>query len=88
MFGRIQIGMPMTEEDLLNMAPDEQVFWHSFHGEAKETIAKMKESKLKPPFEPPSSLREKYRIAIEHYHGDVYCPVKQLEQIFNFGPFV
>ena len=79
------IGVPMDEEMMMAMRPEEELFWVDFLNSAGAVINRMEAEGKTPPFDPPASLSEKYRTAVEKYDGRIYCQVRQLEAIFNFN---
>jgi hypothetical protein len=80
-----QIGVAMTHEYLASLSTDEQAFWKDFFGMADREIARAEEAELNGPYVPSEELQKKYGQAVLEFDGRKYCPVAQLEQIFDFG---
>ena len=80
-----KIGMALTDNVLAGMNEEEKMFWHDFLSEAKELINNLRERGLPEPFQPPDSLKNKYKKAITDYDGGKYCQVRHLERIFMFS---
>lgn len=78
-------GVPLNMGTMASMSQEEVVFWNDFLPDAQLAIDVLEEEGKQPPFEPPASLRAKYRHALEKYNGGIYCQVRQLQRIFNFG---
>lgn len=81
-----QIGAPLEEQDLAAMPPETQAFWHNFFQQAVQEIKAANDRNERQPFMPSQDLREKHFRATTEFGGSIYCPVRQLENIFNFGP--
>jgi len=81
-----QIGTPLEERDLAAMPSEAQMFWHDFFQQAEQEIEAADGRNEQQPFMPSQDLREKYLRAITEFDGSKYCPVRQLEKIFNFNP--
>ena len=62
----------------------ERSFWFGFLEEAYRTTEKKEAEGERRPFEPPDFLREKYKIALEKYEGEIYCQIQELRNIFSF----
>jgi hypothetical protein len=81
-----QIGAPLEDQDLAAMPPEAQTFWHGFFGQAEQEMKAAEDRNEQQPFVPSQDLREKHFRAITEFDGSRYCPVRQLENIFDFDP--
>ena len=79
-----RMGMPLEEQDILAMPLWAQKFWEEFFAQADREIKAAKEKGEPQPFTPSQAFRDMHTRAITEFGGGIYCPVRQLEQIFNF----
>jgi hypothetical protein len=77
-------GIPLDWDTLDRMSLEEERFWMDFSDQARQEIQSGKRTE-KGKIIPSTSLKAKYRRAISQYQGEGYCPVKQLEVIFDFS---
>lgn len=80
----MQMGVPLDDDTLSRMTEEERAFWEDFLKEAFQVIDEKKAKDETMPFTPPSSLREKYDIAITEHDGQKYCQIRQLQGVFAF----
>jgi len=85
-FNSPQIGAPLEKQDLEAMRPETRAFWEEFFGQAEQELNAAEERNDEQPYAPSKEFREKHLRAITEFGGSVYCPVRQLEMIFNFDP--
>lgn len=81
-----RIGAPLEESDLAAMPPEKSTFLRDFFETANAEISAAEEREDTQPFSPSPELREKHARVIGEFGGGHYCPVRQLEIIFNFNP--
>ncbi len=82
--GTVQAGIPLNITSYRCMGEEERVFWCDFFQEAKNLMAILKMKGESEPLTPSSSLKEKYKTAIERYRGQNIRQVLCLETIFSF----
>jgi hypothetical protein len=82
------IGFPqdgqLDEATLSKMKKEERAFWEDFLEEAMTVFKENGERGEEEPYNPPPSLKKKFKTAIRRYRGDRYCQVKQLRSVFSF----
>lgn len=75
-------GIPLDEDALVDMTPEERTFWRDFLQEAKDAVEKREKGERF--CTPPPSLKVKFQTAITRYRGGQYCQVQALLAIFSF----
>lgn len=81
-----QIGAPLEKQDLAAMPPEVQALWCSFFDQADKEIGAAKSRGERQPYAPSHELREKHTRLVTGHNGGIYCPMRQLETIFDFSP--
>lgn len=84
--GAFPRGVPLNGQVLAAMSKEERSFWLNFLDEAARTVQIFAQDggARNKPWDPPESLRVKYREAVEKYSGEQYCQVRQLAELFRF----
>ena len=80
-----QIGAPLEEQDMATLPLPAQACLRALFEQAEQEMEDAEHKGQQQPFVPTASLREKHACVVE-IGAAVYCPVRQLEIIFDFNP--
>ena len=75
--------IPLNEETLSGMSPEERSFWEGFQARISAVIEEEEAKESSHPFVLPSELRVEFQVAINVYDGDKYCQVIQIRHLFD-----
>ncbi|MCK9597248.1 hypothetical protein M0R19_08755 [Candidatus Pacearchaeota archaeon] len=77
-----RVGVPLTDEVLVNLSKKERIFWNDFLGEVQKIVRALPEKRTGEEKLPPHLLK-KYQTALRKYDGEKYCQMRQIKAIFN-----
>lgn len=75
--------IPLNEETLAGMSPEEHSFWMGFQARIWAVIQEEGAKGSAEPFTLPAELRAEFRVAITVYNGDQYCQIDQIRHLFD-----
>lgn len=75
--------IPLNEETLSGMSPEERAFWEGFLEKIFAVIQEEEDKGSPEPFALPPDLTAEFRVAITFYEGDQYCQVAQIRNLFD-----
>ena len=81
-----QIGAPLEEQDMAALSLAAQACLKAFFEQAEQELENAEGRGEQQPFVPSQDLREKHARAVTEFNASIYCPVRQLEIIFDFSP--
>ena len=76
-----QRGLPLDEGVMSTMSSEERIFWE---GLMKRGMEEFGEAASAVPITPSAELKTMYEEAIRR-NGQIYCPVRQMEEVFDFS---
>lgn len=75
--------IPLNEPTLAAMPKAEREFWESFLAKVNDAISDELEKDTPLPYEFTPELFAEFKQAVTVYHGDQYCQINQIREMFN-----
>ena len=75
--------IPLNEETLSGMSPEERAFWEGFLEKIFAVIQEEEDKGSPEPLSLPPELAAEFRVAITVYDGDQYCQIAQIRNLFD-----
>lgn len=77
-------GVPLSEEIMSFMLPEDRNFWEDFLKQGMKEVLEAEQRNETLPYTPSQELREKYFRAVDELGGGHYCQVIQFRRVFDF----